>query len=673
MKLSKFSKALFSLFVLGGVLFLSSCDDSSEDPAPEAVVVDAGIDQTITLGETVSLDGSATGGTLIYIWEITSRPSGSVAFISNPLVASTTFVPDEVGEYVITLTATNDLGTEGSDEVIITVEPGEGPEEIGGSIDADLTLANRVEDPLLPDYIASTNVFVNAKLTIEPGVLIVFEDNVGISVSTSGALVSIGTSSENIVMTGVEKTDGFWKGLMLESNDGSNEITFTIIEFGGSSGFDGADLKSNLMVEGSGKVKVTNSTFRNGAGYGIYTRNLESDLPSFANNTITANEAPVMTRINHYHYFDSNSDYSGNNNDYIDTYWSNGDDVEEDVTWNALNVPYRMAPNVDQIAADVTIAAGANFIGQPNGGLQVIVGGSLNAVGTAADNITFVGEQDVRGYWKGLTFESNNTNNELTFVVVSNGGEEGFDGANLKSNIMVDESGRVKITNTTSSKSGGYGLYTRQLESALPDFSTNTFTDNVAPVMMRFNHYHYLDSDSDFTGNDDDYIDTYWSNGTDITQNVTWNALTVPYRMSPNIDEIDADVTIMAGAQFIGQPNGGIEVLANGSLNAVGTASDKITFTGEQDVTGYWKGLRFSSNNASNVLTNVLISNGGEEGFDGANRKANVEVGTSGRLNFTDSEITKSGGNGIRVQSGGNLTQSGLTFSGNLGTDIVID
>ncbi|MEQ8576298.1 MAG: hypothetical protein RIB63_19685, partial [Fulvivirga sp.] len=279
----------------------------------------------------------------------------------------------------------------------------------------------------------------------------------------------------------------------------------------------------------------------------------------------------------------------------------------------------------------------------------------------------------VRGYLKGLTFESNNTNNELTFVVVSNGGEEGFDGANLKSNIMVDESGRVKITNTTSSKSGGYGLYTSQLESALPDFSTNTFTDNVAPVMMRFNHYHYLDSDSDFTGNDDDYIDTYWSNGTDITQNVTWNALTVPYRMSPNIDEIDADVTIMAGAQFIGQPNGGIEVLANGSLNAVGTASDKITFTGEQDVTGYWKGLRFLSNNADNVLSNVLVSNGGEEGFDGANRKANVEVGTSGRLNFTDSEITKSGGNGVRVQSGGNLTQSGLTFSGNLGTDIVID
>ncbi len=660
-------KALFFI----GVLFFYGCN-STDDPIP-SVVVDAGVDQSITLGEAVNLSGTATGGTLVYVWEITTRPVGSVVFITNFLSATTSFVPDVVGEYTVTLTVTNQDGDEGTDEVIITVEEGDGPTEIGGTIDADMTLINRVEDPLLPDYIASSNVTVNATLTIEPGVRIVFEDDKGMSINTGGALIAVGSSAENIIFTGVQQEVGYWKGLEIESNDAKNELTFSVIEYAGSSGFDGANLKANLMVQNAGKVKITNSIFRNGAGYGLYTRHLESDLPTFSNNIITGNEAPVMTRINHYHYFDSNSDYSGNNDDYIDTYWSNGGDVEEDVTWNALNVPFRMAPNVDQIAADVTIEPGTNFIGQPNGGLEVIVGGSLNAVGTANDNITFVGEQDVRGYWKGIVIESNNTKNELTYVVISNGGEEGFDGANLKTNIMVDESGRVKITNTTSSKSGGYGLYTRKLESALPDFSTNTFTDNVAPVMMRFNHYHYLDSDSDFTGNDDDYIDTYWSNGTDITQDVTWNALTVPYRMSPNVDEIDADVIIMPGAQFIGQPNGGIEVIANGSLKAIGTVSDKITFTGEQDVTGYWKGLRFLSNNANNIFENVVISNGGEEGFDGGNRKANIEVGNGGIFTIADSELTKSGGNAIRVQSGGSLTQSGLTFSGNVGVDIQID
>jgi len=669
MNLSKFLLVL-NLTVLGGFLFLSSCSDD-DDPAPIVVTVDAGADQIIELGESANFTGIATGGAIIYFWEVVERPVGSLAFFTDPVTVSTSLTPDVAGEYTIRLTVTNELFTTATDELILTVEQGDVPEEIGGTIDSDLTLVNRFDDPTLPDYIASSGVTVNATLTIDPEVLIVFADNVGMAVSSSGAIVAVGTAAQNIVFTGVEKTDGFWRGIEVESNDATNELTYCTIEYGGSSGFDGANLLANLIIDGAGRLKITNSRFTNSGGYGLYTRTLEAILSEFASNTITANVAPVMTRINHYYYFDMASDYTGNDEDYIDSYWSNVD-TEEDVTWTALNVPYRMANNIEQVSSDITIMPGAEFLGQPNGGIEVTPNGSLNAVGTATDNISFVGEQDVRGYWKGLAIESNNTSNELTYVLISNGGEEGFDGANLKTNIMVDQSGRVKITNTTSTMSGGYGLYTRQLESALPDFADNTFTDNVAPVMTRVNHYHYFDSNSDYSGNDDDYVDSYWSN-VDVTVDVTWNALNVPFRMASNVEEIDADVTIMPGANFIGQPNGGFEVNANGSLNAVGTVADKITFSGEQNVTGYWKGLRFLSNNPSNVLTNTIISNGGEEGFDGANRKANVEVGTSGTLMFTDSEINLSGDNGIRVQSGGSLTNSGLTFNGNLGDNIFMD
>ncbi|TRX62567.1 hypothetical protein FNH22_00280 [Fulvivirga sp. M361] len=663
----------FNLALMAGLVTFSGCGDDDE-PSTPGVTVNAGADQTVTLGETVSLDGTATdaaGGSIIYLWEITVRPAGSVTIIASPLLEDPTFIPDAIGEYTIRLTATNDAGSQASDEVIVTVEQGMAPEEIGGTISTNTTLVNRIASPLLPDYIASSDVLVNAVLTIQPGVRIVFADDEGLSVSPSGSLVAVGTSAEGIVFTGVQSTKGFWKGIELESNAAQNEMTYCTVEFGGSSGFDGANLLSNLMVQQSGKVKITNSDFTNGSGYGLYTRSLESALPDFANNTFTANEAPVMTRINHYHYFDAGSDYTGNADDYIDSYWSN-QNTSENVMWNALNVPYRMANNVEQIESDIAIAAGAEFLGQTNGGIEVVAGGSLKAVGTAVNTIDFSGEQNVRGYWKGIVFESNTTDNELTYVNISNGGEEGFDGANLKSNIMVDNSGRVKVTNTTSTMSGGYGLYTRTLEASLPEFADNTFTNNVAPVMTRINHYHYFDGNSSYTGNDDDYIDSYWSNS-DVTTNVTWNALNVPYRMANNVEDIDADVTVEAGTNFIGQPNGGIRVTANGSLNADGTASAPITFAGEQDVVGYWKGLRFLSNNASNVLDNVVVSNGGEEGFDGANRKANIEIANGGLLTITNSELSKSGGNGIRVQSGGNLTQSGLTFTGNAAMDILTD
>ncbi len=662
-----------NLALITGLFTFSGCgdDDGSETPG---VTADAGADQTVTLGEVVTLDGNGTdaaGGALIYLWEITTRPTGSTTVITNPLIEDPSFTPDVVGVFTARLVVTNSAGAQASDEVVITVEQGEAPEEIGGTISANTTLINRIANPALPDYIASTSVFVNAALTIEPGVRIVFADNQGMAIGTSGSLVAIGTAAENIVFTGTEMTRGFWKGIELESNDSQNEITYCVIEYGGSSGFDGANLLSNLIIQASGRVKITNSSFMNSGGYGLYTRTLEASLPSFSNNTFTSNEAPVMTRINHYHYFDANSDYSGNTDDYIDSYWSN-QNTSDDVTWNALNVPYRMANNVERIESDINIAPGAEFLGQPNGGIEVIPGGSMNATGTSANNISFVGEQDVTGYWKGIVFESNNTNNELTWVVISNGGEEGFDGANLKTNIMVDGSGRVKITNTTSTKSGGYGLYTRQLESSLPEFANNTFNENVAPVMTRINHYHYFDGASDYTGNTNDYIDSYWSNN-DVTSVATWNALNVPYRMADNVEDIDAAVTVEAGTDFIGQPNGGIRITANGSLNADGTAVDRITFTGEQDVVGYWKGLRFMSNNAGNVLDNVLISNGGEEGFDGADRKANIEIANGGLLSVSNSTLSKSGGNGIRVQSGGGLTQSNLTFTDITGVNILED
>ncbi|UXP31604.1 hypothetical protein N6H18_14730 [Reichenbachiella agarivorans] len=661
----------YKTLMLLGFLFISSCNDDSDDPSI-GIKVDAGVDQIIELGATVNLDATVTGEDLVLMWEITSKPTGSTAIIANPLVEDASFTPDVVGEYTAQLTAVNLGGDEVSDEVVIVViQEGEGPLEIGGTISTKTTLVNRFDDPTLPDYIASSLVTVSAELTIDPDVYIIFAEDQGLAIGTGGALIAKGTADKHIIFSGVEKTDGFWMGLELESNNSKNELTYCTIEYGGSSGFDGANLRANLMLAGSAKVKITNSEFTHSKGYGLYTRNLEVNLTGFMNNTFTDNVAPIMTRINHYHYFDAASSYAGNEDDYIDSYVS-GQEVTTNVTWQALDVPYRMSANLEYIGADVVIAAGASFLGQPNGGLFITTAGSLKAIGTSTTKITFAGEQDVRGYWRGLSFESNNTSNELTYVMISNGGERGFDGAELKSNIMVEESGRLKITNTSSTKSGGYGLYTRQLESSLPNFANNTFTDNVAPVMTRINHYHYFDAGSNFTGNDDDYIDSYVS-GQELTTDVSWQALDVPYRMSANLEYIESDIVVVAGASFIGQPNGGLEVTGTGSLHADGTDLAKITFVGEQDVVGFWRGLRFESNNADNLLNHVIVSNGGERGFDGAERKANIEVADGGLLTLTNSTLSKSGGHAIRVQDGGSLTQSGLTFTGNTGDNIFQD
>jgi hypothetical protein len=88
------------LGVLGGVI----CGSSSPNTAP---VANAGVTQNVRVATLVTLDGSGSrdenNDILTYLWEMTTKPTGSVAALTSNTSAKPQFTADLAGTYTITL------------------------------------------------------------------------------------------------------------------------------------------------------------------------------------------------------------------------------------------------------------------------------------------------------------------------------------------------------------------------------------------------------------------------------------------------------------------------------------------------------------------------------------------------------------------------------------------
>lgn len=618
-------------------LVVAACDevddpiDANNDPV---AVIDA--EDSGERGLTVELDGSAShdpdGDALTYAWSITSRPAGSTAAIVGPNQETASFVPDRVGSYTVQLTV-SDGDADDSETTTISIDV-----QSLGSISADSVLVNTNSPAGEFDYRVPANatVVIGSDFTIEPGVSIRMGAGSSIHVTNGGSIHAVGTAALPIAFVGQNASPGYWYGFEIDSNNSLNEFAYVEVAHGGPAGY------ANVYLDGT--LRASNSTFRGAETYGVLATE-GAQLPGFANNHFDDNgEGALHIPTSLIGSLDAASDYAGSSAGVVVV---SGGTVSGMHTWQAINTAYRVEDNGNLvIAGNVTVQPGAEFVMGEGSYVHVPTGGSLSAVGTASDSIRFVGANDIAGHWYGFEIDSNSSSNRFSHVVVANAGISGYAG------LWLD--GTLRIDHSHFRRNGEFGLHASE-NSALPNFSHNRFTLNVeGPIEMPVSLMGALDTATVYHGNS---VDRIAVNGGSSSTAQTWRRTSVPFHLLPNATAVlNSAVTVAPGFRMLMGEASFIHVPTGGSISAVGTAADSISFQGASATPGYWYGFEIDSN-AANTFSYTRIGHGGITGY------ANIWV--DGTVHASNSHIHDSGTYGVEVGSLGTYVATNVTYSGN--------
>ena len=197
-------------------------------------------------------------------------------------------------------------------------------------------------------------------------------------------------------------------------------------------------------------------------------------------------------------------------------------------------------------------------------------------------------------------------------------------------------------------------------------FEGNTLTENALPITIPAELVGRLDTSSSYSGNVDDVIHV-WNQS--IVTKQTWKKLNIPYFFRDSATYyVKSGLTIAAGAKLIFSSGAGIEVSSNGYLNAVGTETNRIVFTGFEPLQGYWGGIKFySSNSSNNKLDYTIIEFGGNGVTDAVGSYCYSAAPT--RFVISNSTIKESLGWGVFKDGPSNngciITLSNNTYANN--------
>lgn len=342
----------------------------------------------------------------------------------------------------------------------------------------------------------------------------------------------------------------------------------------------------------------------------------------------------------------------------------NGGTVRGDVCYQVLT-PLSVNDGTLVVEAGADISFGAN------GSLSIASAGRLTAVGTVDDPIVFT-SLDPAQLWRGIRFDgSPSADNRLERVTIENGGSSGWSGAgHSTAGLLIVGGSQVDVASTEITGSGGQGL-TAYADVELT-FSGSTLSDNAVAVWVHPDVARSIAADNVFENNDANVVRVAFGNTDAVGTAQTWAAIGVPFEVQTRMF-VDAPLTIDPGAELTFRADVSMIVRDGGSLTADGTADAPISFSGTENLPGFWQGLQIQMISTANVFDHVVFENGGSAAwFGGSDARAMVLLASNSKAVFTNSTFRSSGSYAMRVSGGGDIAGlSGNLFENNARTMIV--
>ncbi|WP_229367462.1 right-handed parallel beta-helix repeat-containing protein [Telluribacter humicola] len=363
----------------------------------------------------------------------------------------------------------------------VVVQPGDAL-AIKDDINVKTTLVDRIQDPNLPDYIVAENFNINHELTINPGVVIAFERDVRVNINDDGGvIIAKGTAEKKIRLVGVQKTKGYWTGIVLYSGSNANVMEHVEIMHACSRPTY-SDIKSALFIPGSSgaQIALNNCLFSQNEGYGIYIYE-GATLRQFSQNTFSNNtEAGILIDAMNVSKLDPASKFTGGNGRDVVEVTPSGMEDKAEIVWKGFEdkTPYLISGDF-AVSSGWKINPGVTLKMDRDAVIRINSEGYIMAKGTATQKVVFTSANGAPAYWRGIICYSSDNSNTLEHAEVRNAGGNTIV-SGKKANVAVYGNGSaLTIKNTVISGSGGHGVFVSYGSSVNDDLTTtNVFESN---------------------------------------------------------------------------------------------------------------------------------------------------------------------------------------------------